>query len=548
MFDPDFQTARLIRWSLAGLALLLAPLAVAGEDDDMWHYVVKPGDDPWKIAQTYLADPGNWNELVRLNHIKHPRRLRPGQVIEIPLYWLKLQRAEARIVNLHGKVTYLPARGEPRALTPDTVFHIDDGVVVGPKAGLLVEFADGSRVMLGPGSRAFFRRLNSIAGGEYGDTRLQVEQGNLESQVPVHGSRFEIDTPAANTTVRGTQFAVGVDKQGDKPLARVEVNRGKVGVANQVGAQAVPGGFGTLATPDEPPKPPVRLLPPPRLKPPAGPVRKLPVVVRWTAVPGARGYRVTLFPDQPDAVPLEVSSVTATGYSHPDLADGRYRVRVQAVDGQGLAGKGAEMALVVDARPFPPIPTRPAPDAVLHGDGVTLSWSQPPKAEAYRLQLSHDADFSRPVIDKTLTATRFEAKPLAHGTWHWRLATLAGGEQGPWSQARGFELRPEPPVPSPQAQRGNGKLLLTWEKGAPGQKYHVQVATDPTFGELLVDRLIDRPRLSLEQPKVPIHFRVKVVDSDGFEGAWSPVQTIHPPPEPWYLFGVPAALIMLLAL
>ena len=123
-----------------------------------------------------------------------------------------------------------------------------------------------------------------------------------------------------------------------------------------------------------------------------------------------------------------------------------------------------------------------------------------------------------------------------------------GGEQGPWSQARSFELRPEPPVPSPQAQAENGKLLLTWEKGTPGQKYHVQVATDPSFGKLLVDRLIDQPRLSLEQPKEPIHFRVKVVDSDGFEGAWSPVQTIYPPPEPWYLFGVPAALIMLLAL
>ncbi len=530
------------------LWLALVTVGAAQEDDGMWHYQIKPGDDLWKIAQTYLADPGYWHELVRLNKIDNPRRLRPGRVIKIPLYWLKLQRAGVKIVNLRGTVTHLPARGEPRPLTADTELHIDDGVLVGDDASLLLEFADGSRALLGPGSRAFFRRLNRIAGSEYGDTRLEVTQGSLETQVPVHGTRFQIDTPAANTTVRGTQFAVGVDRKGEKPLARVEVARGKVGVANQVGAQNVPGGFGTLATPDEPPKPPVRLLPPPVLKPPAGPVRKLPVTLRWQPVPGAIGYRVTLFPDRPNAVPLVVTEVERNGYSHPDLDDGSWRVRVQALDRQRLAGEGAEMKLVVDARPFPPMPTSPAPGAVLRGERVELRWSQPPQADAYRLQLSSSEDFARPLLDETTNATRLEVKPLKPGLWYWRLATRVADEQGPWSLVRRFELRPEPPVPTPQAKSEGDRLQLAWEKGAPGQKYQVQLARDPAFQDLLLDRLLEEPRLSLKQPEEAVHFRVRVVDADGYQGAWSPVQTIHPPPEPWYLFGVPAALILLLAL
>ncbi|WP_293653193.1 hypothetical protein [Thiolapillus sp.] len=41
---------------------------------------------------------------------------------------------------------------------------------------------------------------------------------------------------------------------------------------------------------------------------------------------------------------------------------------------------------------------------------------------------------------------------------------------------------------------------------------------------------------------------MRVIDDDGYAGAWSPAQTVFPEPEPWYLFGIPAIAIILLAL
>lgn len=48
---------------------------------DYARYVVQPGDTIYKIAQAYQVD---MNEIIRLNQLKHPDRIYPGQVILLP--------------------------------------------------------------------------------------------------------------------------------------------------------------------------------------------------------------------------------------------------------------------------------------------------------------------------------------------------------------------------------------------------------------------------------------------------------------------------------
>ncbi|WP_419616060.1 hypothetical protein, partial [Thiolapillus sp.] len=92
------------------------------------------------------------------------------------------------------------------------------------------------------------------------------------------------------------------------------------------------------------------------------------------------------------------------------------------------------------------------------------------------------------------------------------------------------------------------KLQLYWQPGRPGQHYRLQIAEDEGFQTILVDEVLSESRWSSPRYPSPVHFRVRVIDDDGYAGAWSPAQTVFPEPEPWYLFGIPAIAIILLAL
>lgn len=51
------------------------------------RYEVQPGDTLWEIANRYLAHPWEWKALWRANpHIKNPKRLYPGAVLELHYY------------------------------------------------------------------------------------------------------------------------------------------------------------------------------------------------------------------------------------------------------------------------------------------------------------------------------------------------------------------------------------------------------------------------------------------------------------------------------
>lgn len=47
-------------------------------------YTVKKGDTLWHIARRYLNNPSRYVEIAKLNNIKNPDRIYPGQTIKIP--------------------------------------------------------------------------------------------------------------------------------------------------------------------------------------------------------------------------------------------------------------------------------------------------------------------------------------------------------------------------------------------------------------------------------------------------------------------------------
>lgn len=53
---------------------------------DYTRYVVQPGDSIFKIANAYKVE---MSDIINLNHLKHPDRIYPGQVLLLPTYEVK---------------------------------------------------------------------------------------------------------------------------------------------------------------------------------------------------------------------------------------------------------------------------------------------------------------------------------------------------------------------------------------------------------------------------------------------------------------------------
>ncbi|TMF98819.1 MAG: LysM peptidoglycan-binding domain-containing protein, partial [Chloroflexi bacterium] len=75
-----------IMWRLAAalgaaLALWLVTNGLAVADESPRHHPVASGDTLWSIADKYDASV---DELVKLNDIKYPDLLLPGQIIKLP--------------------------------------------------------------------------------------------------------------------------------------------------------------------------------------------------------------------------------------------------------------------------------------------------------------------------------------------------------------------------------------------------------------------------------------------------------------------------------
>ncbi len=521
---------------------------VAAEKQEEWLYSFQPGDNLWNLTERFLIDLGYWSKLVKLNRIQHPRQMPPGTLVRIPLDWLKVEPAAIQVIDVRGQAVHLIAGKKEQPLVRKVWLHSGDRLRVGKNASVLLKFSDGTRQLLGSNTEIELVRVNRFPGTGIGDTTVKILHGETENKVPARGTRFEIRTPSANTTVRGTLFRVKIPAS-QHPASQVEVVAGVVQVQGDQGRLTLSTGFGTLVKKGSAPAPAVKLLPAPRIAAPPPVIRRLPLELRWSPVEGAKAYRILVGEPGEDSASVLRSLVTHHRFSTSSLPDGRYQVRVRAIDAAGLEGKESNIAFLLDARPLPPVPVAPPADSTVRTEAVDFEWSTPPQASHYRFQLSVDEHFQTLVVDnKGLKKTSLALGSLAPGTWFWRVASFAAAEQGPWGMPQQFVLKPAPAAPAVETVTHDDSLQLHWQKIGAGQKYRLQLAEDQSFTNLLTDVVLDEPRWSMHRPQSPVHFRIRTIDDDGYAGAWSPAHIIYPKSEPWYLFGIPAIAIILLAL
>lgn len=521
-----------------GAALLVSGMAIAAagvspQDDVL--YTIRPGDTLIGIAKEQLAEPARWRDLKAINRVANDYRLRPGSSLRLPADWMRQSPAQAVVVRADGEATV-------DGRTPRTGDVLGQGarIQTGERGSVTVRFGDGETVTVQPRTSLHLEHLRTLAATGAGRTRMRLDQGRVENTVTPQrkpGALFEVQTPAAVAGVRGTRYRVA-DAAGS---AITEVLEGAVAVAPVRGdAKGIElkSGFGVRVASSGQIDAPVALLAAPAL---AGlpQLQERPLVrFRVPVVAGAARYRAQIAPDATFQAVLQESVSETSEVRFAGLPDGRYVLRLRAIDAGGIEGADADLPFTLKARPEPPFASAPADRGKSRGQQVQFRWTAAAEADRYALQVATGADF-RQIVHQAAELEQTSYVP-AHdfvvGKYVWRIASVRrDGDRGPWSDPAAFEVLPAPAAPEPPAI-DDDKIVLRWA-AEPGQRFLLQMARDAAFARLHVERRLDEPSVSLPRPEAGAYFiRVQATDPDGFVGPFTATQRIdvpEPPRSPW---------------
>lgn len=535
---------------LLGQSATAAPAAgvkEAASADADWLYTIAPRDTLYDLALAWLEAPRTWRDLQRLNRVADPLRLPPGGKLRMPVAWLKREAAVADVMFVKGAVSLRRGTEPEQPLATGAQLRSSDVLRTGEQASVSVRFADGSRLLVPPKSEVQLESLLVLGRAALPAVVLRVQQGGAENLVtpnPQRPPKYEVRTPKLNLGVRGTEFRVQVD--GERQW--VAVDAGRVRAAGEA-AELAPGD-GLVVAQGTPQR--ARLLPAPDVTAVPRWVERLPLRLTWAA--GAvKAWRAQIYAKQDFnrlLLDARVQQPEVTWPRDQSLPDGDYTLRLRAIDALGLEGAAADVDFSLQARPEPPFIRAPAPDAVIYAPGLELGWTLNAEAPRVRLQIARDAAFKDLVQQPPPIAGASQAVSLPPGTYHWRIASVAGERAGPFGDAQRFELREPPPAPPPATPAVNGNQLdLRWPAVAGVVGYELEWATNAGF-EGAVTHKTDKPELSLPKPAPGRYYlRARSRNADGIASPWGQTQLIDQPEEPlrWpWLLLVPVLLHVLL--
>lgn len=343
---------------------------------------------------------------------------------------------------------------------------------------------------------------------------VRIQAGGLETFTNAAGGWSLKVSP--NSTYSVTASGAGYEGtsavQASVGTANVEVDF----VSGQGGAQVNFEAVGGLARPT--------------VTGPAATTAELQPTITFSSVAGAAQYVLSLTNVATGAEVARVSELSSTSYTvTTPLAQGTYRVRVQAVDDQGDAGAwSSPRDFTVDV-PLVAAPTVTAPATLISSQRPTITWTAPDNAVSYQLMVNNLTTGQKRVIDVSgLTGTSFTPdSDLAAGQYRVKVrAANAIGEAGTWSSVRDFRIKPvfKPTVTGPTASTNDRTPTFTWTV-ADGAEFYVLVVNNLTTGQknVILVRDLTTTSFTPSTELTPGQYKVKVqgYKSNGLTGAFS---------------------------
>jgi len=519
---------------ILSIIFFLLPLAVSADDDHSIEFVVKKGDNLYKICEKILENPEDWRWVAMVNRINNPRRIFPGQKLIIPARLL-------RGIPIDGLVTFIKDVVSIKLTGAEEwkKLHLNDKITQGSwirtseQGTIEISFENDFSILLRPNTTIEItaaRKKSAI----YLMYKLFLEIGKAISKIKQSTgkeTRFEIQTPSAVAAPRGTEFRAGVDTD---VTTRLEVLAGKLDVQAAKKKVEVKAGEGTVVKKDKAPAIPKKLLHPPPLTNLQPLYRTMPLEFQFESIPGAASYRIMLARDKTfkDVVKDKVIKPQDT-LKIGGVEDGRYFLQSRSIDDLGLEGPALEpVEIKVRINPLPPFIQSPSDGADLREKTVRFEWLNVAKAVRYHLQVAEDRKFQIIVADaKDITSVSHKIDGLDFKTYYFRVSSVAADSyKGIWSDTLSFNIIPPPPAPPvEEPQIDENKIRIRWRDLGAGITYHLQMAKDDAFKEILVDEKLERPEITLEKPADAgkYYIRTSAVDTEGYEGDFSEPQSFE---------------------
>ena len=492
---------RLLYFTASVLLLVLSWPSHAQE----WQYTVRPGDEIWNIARKYCGSATYAARIMAFNQISDERAIRPGQRLQIPIDWLIREPASAEIVKVRGSAQLHTPAPEPAIVGQDIEMghrlSTDDGNV-------LVSFADGSTLNVGPESEVLFNVLTAYGDTGMVDTNLRFYRGRGTSKIVRRNdaSRFRISTPVGTAAVRGTEFRVAIND--GKTLT--ETLEGTVGFI-QDSETSIPQGFGAAANSAGVATEP--LLPAPQWISIAG-MYAPGAPLTWQAVAGAVNYRVALYQSSDLDAAVQEQLTGATSYSFSGAPPGAYVVAVRGISGTEIEGYDSTLAAVLGS---PPPVGQSAGN--FNQESMTVRWLGTAVGAPYTVQVAQEHDFEKVVVS-TEAATSDLALDISPGNYFWRVkdSTSVFGEPLP------LVVMPSAPI-GVNATSDQLQLILSWAPVDLADSYRVRISRDTQFSNVVVDEIVDQASFMQVMPSYGSYFAEIVTVTNGIES--EPV-TIEP--------------------
>ncbi|MBI5528501.1 MAG: carboxypeptidase regulatory-like domain-containing protein [Deltaproteobacteria bacterium] len=230
-----------------------------------------------------------------------------------------------------------------------------------------------------------------------------------------------------------------------------------------------------------------------------------------------------------------------------DLDDDTYYFHVQAADAAGNeSGFSSAMSFAVDAT-APSAPGNLTGPAALTSDRrPSFSWDTVSDAQLYRVQVSIDPLFATPPpTEAVLPSISWRPpNPLADNlTWYWRVRAIdAATNESIWANGTSFATDATPPGVPSLNQPANGavkvsaSVMLGWDAVTGASQYRVQVASDSTYGAMVVDQTLSQNTLDVSPADGTYYWHVNAIDAagnqSGFSGSRSFTKDTTPPKVP----------------
>ncbi len=539
-------------------AALAMPLLAFANSHTFIDHKVKQGDTLEHLATEFYGDARLWTELQKYNRVPNPKRLQPGSILHIPTKYLPMQSAEVSFVQGQASVNTSGSDATPEIpLKAGQKLNEGAEIKVAPDSFVTVKLADGSVVRIQAQSDVQLQQLRRKGRSGSLQSVIEMHQGSVNATVgtePDPARRFEVRTPRATTSVRGTSFDVSL--QGDG-TALSSVTHGRVAVQgrDQKGSTGsstqIDQGQGIAVSSQGEVGSAQSLLPSPDLS-------RIPETLEdanflsfdLPPIQQASAYQVQVARDASMTEVLRSGTFATSQVRMKIIDDGNYYVAARAIDGQALPGMPAQRAIRVKTQPVPPLYQQPAPGATTSRTSGALQCTRVSGAQSYRIQVATDASaFANPLLDTVAQGDCSAAlASLATGSYVWRAASIrqaADGspDQGPFSVPQAFKVADNPASLDVSAVRTNEEIPgihLQWP-GEAAQTYQLQLASSDDFANVIADEQLDKPSWAVTDLRPGTYYvRIKTRDTvTGLESPFSAAREVRAAAEVRSGYGLP---------